>query len=148
MNKINMPGQNSCGRGLFVVFAMLAGSSAIAAGAAIAPPHLEIDLDAFDAGKKRIALRNGESLAYIDRSERSGPPVVLRQQRTACNDRQSVEITPTPTQLRHIVKVHAIHTGDQCRKNADHGQTGVVDLALKFCQCLPRRPSSRPSLGL
>jgi hypothetical protein len=52
MNKIDMPGQHSCGRGLFVVFALLAGSSlaagagssAIAAGAAIAP-------------------RNGESLA-------------------------------------------------------------------------------------
>ena len=85
MNKIDMPGQNSCGRGLFAVFALLAGSSlaagagspAIAAGAAIAPPHLEIDLDAFDASKKRIALPNGESLAYIDRGERSGPPVIL-----------------------------------------------------------------------
>jgi hypothetical protein len=44
MNKIDMPGPNSCGRGLFGVFVLLAGSSAIAAGAAIAP-------------------RNGESLA-------------------------------------------------------------------------------------
>jgi pimeloyl-ACP methyl ester carboxylesterase len=83
MNKIDMPGQNSRGRGLFAVFALLAGSSlahgagSSAIAAATAPPHLEIDLDAFDASKKRIALPNGESLAYIDRGERSGPAVVL-----------------------------------------------------------------------
>ena len=53
------------------------GSSAIAAPAATAPPRLEVDLDAFDASKRLIALPNGESLAYIDRGERSGPPVVL-----------------------------------------------------------------------
>jgi pimeloyl-ACP methyl ester carboxylesterase len=83
MNKIDMPGQNSRGRGLFTVFALLAGASlapgagSSAIAAATAPPHLEIDLDAFDASKKRIALPNGESLAYIDRGERSGPAVVL-----------------------------------------------------------------------
>jgi pimeloyl-ACP methyl ester carboxylesterase len=53
------------------------GSSAIAASAAKAPPHLGIDLNEFDAGKQLIALPNGESLAYIDRGERSGPAVVL-----------------------------------------------------------------------
>jgi hypothetical protein len=31
MNRIDMPGQNSCGRGLFAVFALHAGSSGIAA---------------------------------------------------------------------------------------------------------------------
>jgi pimeloyl-ACP methyl ester carboxylesterase len=83
MNKIDMPGQNSRGRGLFAVFALLAGASlapgagSSAIAAATAPPHLEIDLDAFDASKKRIALPSGESLAYIDRGERSGPAVVL-----------------------------------------------------------------------
>src|ERR1700675_1374915 len=53
------------------------GSSPRAASAAKAPPHLEIDLNAFDASKKLIALPNGESLAYIDRGERAGPAVVL-----------------------------------------------------------------------
>jgi len=83
MNKVDMPGPNSRGRGLFAVFALLAGSSlapgagSSAIAAATAPPHLEIDLDAFDASKKRIALPNGESLAYIDTGERSGPPLVL-----------------------------------------------------------------------
>jgi len=41
------------------------------------PPPLKIDLNAFDASKKTIALPNGESLAYIDMGERSGPAVVL-----------------------------------------------------------------------
>ena len=53
------------------------GSSAIAASTATAAPRLGIDLDSFDASKRLIALPNGESLAYIDRGERSGPPVVL-----------------------------------------------------------------------
>jgi pimeloyl-ACP methyl ester carboxylesterase len=52
-------------------------SSARAASAAKAPPRLEVDLDAFDASKKSMALPNGESLAYIDRGERAGPAVVL-----------------------------------------------------------------------
>jgi pimeloyl-ACP methyl ester carboxylesterase len=41
------------------------------------PPRLEINLDAFDAGKKSVALPNGQTLAYIDMGERSGRPVVL-----------------------------------------------------------------------
>ena len=44
--------------------------------AAPAPP-LQIDLNAFDASKKSLALPNGETLAYIDRGDRSGPTVVL-----------------------------------------------------------------------
>jgi pimeloyl-ACP methyl ester carboxylesterase len=42
-----------------------------------APPPLKIDLDAFDASKRTMALPNGETLAYIDRGEHSGPAVVL-----------------------------------------------------------------------
>jgi pimeloyl-ACP methyl ester carboxylesterase len=63
--------------GWSLLAASAAGSSAIAASAAKAPPRLGIDLNEFDAGKKLIALPNGESLAYIDRGERSGPAVVL-----------------------------------------------------------------------
>src|ERR1700736_2147368 len=85
MNKIAMLGQRFRDRGLAGLYALFcsilaacaAGSSAIAATTATAPPRLAIDLDAFDAGKKLIALPNGQSLAYIDRGERSGPPVVL-----------------------------------------------------------------------
>jgi pimeloyl-ACP methyl ester carboxylesterase len=45
-----------------------------------APPPaapLQIDLDAFDASKKSLALPNGVSLAYVDIGERSAPVVVL-----------------------------------------------------------------------
>jgi pimeloyl-ACP methyl ester carboxylesterase len=52
-------------------------SSAIAAAASPDPPPLQIDLNAFDASKKTMALPDGERLAYIDMGDRSGPPVVL-----------------------------------------------------------------------
>jgi pimeloyl-ACP methyl ester carboxylesterase len=45
--------------------------------AAAAPPPLLVDLDAFDAAKKKIALPNGEELAYIDMGNPTGTPVVL-----------------------------------------------------------------------
>jgi pimeloyl-ACP methyl ester carboxylesterase len=38
---------------------------------------LGIDLDAFDARKKTMALPDGETLAYIDMGRAAGPPVVL-----------------------------------------------------------------------
>jgi pimeloyl-ACP methyl ester carboxylesterase len=86
MNMTNRLRQNSRDRGLFAVIAPLAGSflAACAAGSfanagtpVTAPPRLEIDLNAFDASKKLIALPNGQSLAYIDGGERSGAAVVL-----------------------------------------------------------------------
>jgi pimeloyl-ACP methyl ester carboxylesterase len=43
---------------------------------ATAPP-LQIDLDAFDARKKKMALPDGEVMAYIDMGNPVGPPVVL-----------------------------------------------------------------------
>ncbi len=46
------------------------------AAPASAPP-LKVDLDAFDARKKTIALPNGETLAYIDMGNPAGPAVVL-----------------------------------------------------------------------
>jgi len=42
-----------------------------------APPALHIDLDAFDAMKKSVALPDGITLAYIDTGDPTGPPVVL-----------------------------------------------------------------------
>jgi pimeloyl-ACP methyl ester carboxylesterase len=52
-------------------------ASAATAPPSIRPPPLGVDLNAFDASKKSIALPDGETLAYIDRGERSGPVVVL-----------------------------------------------------------------------
>ena len=45
--------------------------------AAPAPPPLKIDLNAFDAAKKTIALPNGETLAYVEMGDPAGKPVVL-----------------------------------------------------------------------
>ena len=42
-----------------------------------APPAPHIDLDAFDAMKKSVALPDGVTLAYIDTGNPTGPPVVL-----------------------------------------------------------------------
>jgi pimeloyl-ACP methyl ester carboxylesterase len=82
MNQINTRAQNSRDRSLLglrllLCSGVLAASAAFAAATVTAPPPLQIDLNAFDASKKVIALPNGESLAYIDRGERSGPAVVL-----------------------------------------------------------------------
>jgi pimeloyl-ACP methyl ester carboxylesterase len=41
------------------------------------PPPLKVDLNAFDAMKRTVALTNGETLAYIDMGDPAGPPVVL-----------------------------------------------------------------------
>jgi pimeloyl-ACP methyl ester carboxylesterase len=40
-------------------------------------PPLKIDLNAFDAQKKTVALPNGIALAYVDMGNQSGPAVVL-----------------------------------------------------------------------
>jgi pimeloyl-ACP methyl ester carboxylesterase len=54
------------------------GAVAFAAPAEKAPAQpLGIDLNAFDASKRMMALPNGESLAYIDTGDRVGTPVVL-----------------------------------------------------------------------
>lgn len=42
-----------------------------------APPPLAINLDAFDAQRKVMALPDGETLAYIDMGKPTGHPVVL-----------------------------------------------------------------------
>ena len=50
---------------------------ATAAASTATPPPLNVDLDAFDASKKTLALPDGETLAYIDMGDASGPAVVL-----------------------------------------------------------------------
>jgi len=49
------------------VAAATSAAAAPAASTATVPPPLAVDLNAFDASKKRMALPNGETLAYIDR---------------------------------------------------------------------------------
>src|ERR1700722_11512941 len=63
----------------FAVASFAAASFAAASptAATSAPPPLQVDLNAFDASKRSIALPNGETLAYIDRGDRSAPVVVL-----------------------------------------------------------------------
>jgi len=63
---------------LFAVaaFAMAAVFSAWTTPVVAAPP-LQIDLDAFDASRKQVALPNGISLAYVDLGPRNAPVVLL-----------------------------------------------------------------------
>ncbi|MEP6886206.1 MAG: alpha/beta hydrolase [Gammaproteobacteria bacterium] len=63
-----------------IILAVLAATAAVdlsAAAAPAAPPPLKIDLNAFDASKRSIALPNGETLAYIDMGAHAGQAVVL-----------------------------------------------------------------------
>ncbi len=76
MNKMNARTRSLRGRALSVLLASL-GSGVLAVAAASAPAPAKIDLNAFDAAKKSVALPNGETLAYIDMGARSGSAVVL-----------------------------------------------------------------------
>jgi pimeloyl-ACP methyl ester carboxylesterase len=66
-----------CVRAALVVLTAFTGLVPTPARVANAPPPLKINLDAFDAMKKTIALPDGEVLAYIDTGNPAGPPVVL-----------------------------------------------------------------------
>ena len=63
--------------GLFFAFVAGAAHPDLTVAGAASPPPLKIDLNAFDALKTTVALPNGETLAYIDTGNASGPPVVL-----------------------------------------------------------------------
>ena len=78
---------------------------ALSSAAAAAPPAApaKIDLDAFDAMKKSVALPDGETLAYIDMGDPRGTPVVLIHGYTD-NARDWVPLIPWLSQsLRLIV---------------------------------------------
>jgi pimeloyl-ACP methyl ester carboxylesterase len=68
------------------------------------PPPAKIDLDAFDASKKSIALPDGESLAYIDMGTRSGPAVVLIHGYTD-SGRDWVPLLPYLSKRRRLILV-------------------------------------------
>jgi pimeloyl-ACP methyl ester carboxylesterase len=63
--------------GMTLLGAAHAAAAEAAAAAAATAPKLGVDLDAFDAGKRSVALPNGESLAYVERGAPRGPAVVL-----------------------------------------------------------------------
>jgi pimeloyl-ACP methyl ester carboxylesterase len=63
--------------GQAAVSSRCAAAPADAAPLNAAPPALQVDLDAFDAMKKTVALPDGEVLAYIDTGNPAGPAVVF-----------------------------------------------------------------------
>ncbi len=72
--------------------------------AAAAPPPLKIDLNAFDAMKKKVALPDGETLAYVDMGNPSGIPVVLIHGYTD-NARDWVPLIPYLSKRFHLIVV-------------------------------------------
>ena len=64
-------------RGPAALALLVAAVLAIAAAPAAAAPALKINLDAFDALKKTVALPDGETLAYVEMGAPAGRPVVL-----------------------------------------------------------------------
>ena len=62
------------GIGLCIALALITPASVLAAAP---PPPLQVDLNAFDEGKKLAALPNGERLAYLDMGNAAGPAVVM-----------------------------------------------------------------------
>ena len=73
----NAPGDASPGATSLGATSLGATSLGAAAPGLVAPPPLKVDLNAFDAMKRTIALPNGEVIAYIDTGNPTGPPVVL-----------------------------------------------------------------------
>jgi pimeloyl-ACP methyl ester carboxylesterase len=71
---------------------------------ALSPPPPKIDLDAFDALKKKAALPNGESLAYIEMGNLSGPPIVMIHGYTD-SARDWVPMLPYVSKRFHLILV-------------------------------------------
>src|SRR6202142_4449557 len=60
--------------GLGIALGKIASAAVLATAA---PPPLQIDLNAFDARKKTVALPDGENLAYVEMGNAAGPAVVM-----------------------------------------------------------------------
>jgi pimeloyl-ACP methyl ester carboxylesterase len=88
---------------LTVVSGAAALSSSSAAFAAPSPPP-KIDLNAFDALKKTMTLPNGESLAYIEMGNLSGPPIVMIHGYTD-SARDWVPMLPYVSKRFHLILV-------------------------------------------
>ena len=68
----------------------------------VAAPPLQIDLDAFDASRKQVALSSGISLAYVDVGPRDAPVVLLIHGYTS-NARGWVPLLPYLDQSRRYL---------------------------------------------
>jgi pimeloyl-ACP methyl ester carboxylesterase len=69
-----------------------------------APAPLKIDLDAFDATKKSVALPDGETLAYVEMGPPRGPTVVLIHGYTD-SGRDWVPLVPYLSKQFHLILV-------------------------------------------
>ncbi|MGA2341940.1 MAG: alpha/beta hydrolase [Steroidobacteraceae bacterium] len=69
-----------------------------------APAPLKIDLDAFDAMKKSVALPDGETLAYVEMGPTRGPAVVLIHGYTD-SARDWVPLVPYLSKQFHLILV-------------------------------------------
>ena len=83
--------------------ALVIGSPLVPALAA-APTPPAIDLDAFDALKQRVALPNGETLAYVEMGDPKGKPVVLIHGYTD-NARDWVPLVPYLSKTDRLILV-------------------------------------------
>ena len=99
----NLPQASRCHRPRHPVWLLVLGlcvRAALAAG----PAPAKIDLDAFDALKKSVALPNGETLAYVSMGDPAGAPVVLIHGYTD-NDRDWVPLLPYLSPRFHLILV-------------------------------------------
>jgi pimeloyl-ACP methyl ester carboxylesterase len=96
-------------------------SSGIALAASPAPPRLQVDLNAFDASKKTMVLPDGETLAYIDMGNRSGPPVVLIHGYTD-NARDWVPMLPYLSKRYRLILVDIRGHGQSSKPECCYGR--------------------------
>ncbi len=81
----------------------------------------KIDLNAFDAMKKKIALPNGEVLAYIEMGNPSGPPVVLIHGFTD-SARDWVPMLPYVSKQFHLILVDIRGHGQSSKPECCYGR--------------------------
>jgi pimeloyl-ACP methyl ester carboxylesterase len=73
-------------------------------GSSLSAAPAKIDLDAFDAAKKSVALPDGVTLAYVSLGDPQGPPVVLIHGYTD-NARDWVPLVPYLSSHFHLILV-------------------------------------------
>lgn len=95
-----------------------------------APPPLLVDLDAFDASKRKIALPDGEELAYIDTGNPKGTPVVLIHGYTD-NARDWVPMLPYLSKDFRLILVDIRGHGESSKPECCYGrQDFAYDIKL------------------
>ncbi len=84
-------------------------------------PPLGINLDAFDAQRKKLALPDGEIIAYIDMGTPSGPPVVLIHGYTD-NARDWVPLLPYLSKSYRLILVDIRGHGQSSKPECCYGR--------------------------